>query len=62
VIFWRRVSLSPTADLLIRQFASRERMDPDVFASLVLENAIRERDELERRFRAAAAKVANVEA
>jgi hypothetical protein len=52
------VSLSAGAEALLRDLAEREKMDPDIFASLVLENAIRERHESERRFAAAAARIA----
>ena len=53
----RVVTLSSSADELLLELARRERMDPDVFSSLVLENAIRERHERDRAFAAAAAKV-----
>jgi hypothetical protein len=53
----RIVSLSGSADEILRSQAVAENQDPDVFASLVLEMAIRERHALELQFAEAAAKV-----
>ncbi len=52
----RHCRLSGSADELLLELAAKERgMHPDVFASLVLEMAIRERHENERRLAAALA-------
>lgn len=62
MIVLRTVTLSPGADELLRQLADREPapIAPDVYASLVLELAIRERHDELSQFEAAAAKVLNV--
>jgi hypothetical protein len=55
----RRVTLSHSADDLLRELAGEANMEPDVFGSLILESAIRDRHEMQKRFAAAAAKVCN---
>lgn len=58
-IIVRTVTLSPGADELLRNLAGKELIDPDVYGSLILELAIRERHEYATKFEAAAAKVLN---
>jgi hypothetical protein len=53
----RLVSLSQSADELARSMADDERVDPDVFCSLLLEMAIRERHADVQRLAEALAKV-----
>lgn len=53
----RLVSLSGSADELARSQAKAERMEPEVYLSLVLEMAVLERHATEQRFAEALAKV-----
>ena len=53
----RIVSLSGSADELLRAQAAERDMDPDIYSSLVLEMAVRERHALEVQLAAALAKV-----
>lgn len=53
----RLVKLSSSAAELLEQLAAQERIAPEIYGSLVLELAIRERHESNRRFADAAAKV-----
>lgn len=53
----RIVQLSGSADDLLRNQADEANMDPDLYSSLVLEIAVRERHALAQAFAAAIAKV-----
>lgn len=53
----RRVTLTPDANALLEELASQERIDPDIYSSLVLEIAVRERHDHVARFAQAVAKV-----
>lgn len=53
----RRVTLSPSADEMLVAEAARAKMAPEILGSLLLELAVRERDELAKKFAAAAAAV-----
>lgn len=53
----RLVSLSTHADELAREQAAARKMEPEIYASLVLEMAIRERHALDQEFAKAADQV-----
>lgn len=53
----RRLHLSGSADDLLVKLAAAEELEPEIFGSLILELAIRERHQLDEKFRLAAAKV-----